>query len=158
MQDLEKLLMSPPSRPKRKKGPKLRNIEAGLWSLIKTNIPKSRTIELDRIEAFGTLGFPDVLCCNEDGLFSFLELKVQHGKKINLSPHQVSWLTRHGHANCFIVVRSADMGLNVFLGRDSVDLCLDGPSAVSPLKTFTYPLSEYDWEGFWALTAPRSGV
>ena len=157
MQDsLEQLLMSRPKQPKRKRGPKLRNIEAGLWKLLKTGLAQTkRKIELDRIEAFGTLGFPDVLCCNEDGLFSFLELKVQHGKKINLSPHQCSGLSRHSHSNAFVVVRDSSLDLRVFLGGSGVDLALDDFDSISPYAKIQKP---YDWEAFWDLTCPRSEV
>ena len=123
---------------------------------MKTGLAQTkRKLELDRIEAFGTLGFPDVLCCNEDGLFSFLELKVQDGPKINLSPHQGSWLSRHSHSNAFVVVRDSSLDLRVFLGGSCVDLALDDFDSISPYAKIQKP---YDWEAFWELTCPRSEV
>ena len=81
---------------------------------------------------------------------------MRHGKKIDLSPHQVSWLTRHRHSRAYIVILDSSMALNVYMGGDSVDICMDGPGAVQALKTFTKP--PYDWEAFWQLTCPRSEV
>ncbi len=78
-----------------------------------------------------------------------------HGKKIDLSPHQVAWLTRHSHSRSYIVIRDSDMALNVYMGGDSVDISLDGPGAVEALQTFVAP---YNWEAFWQLTCPRSEV
>lgn len=42
----------------------------------------NRKIETTRIENWSVPGVPDVLCCNEHGDFSFLELKIV--KKIEL--------------------------------------------------------------------------
>ena len=113
----------------------------------------NRTLELTRLESWATPGVPDVLCCAEDGSFSFIELKVIHGKsrKVALSAHQVSWQTRHGHANTFIVVRSSDLALRVYLGAHSADLCMDGIGSVEAVETFLEP---YNWQKFWQLTAP----
>ena len=115
----------------------------------------NRKIELTRLESWATPGVPDVLCCAEDGSFSFMELKVQHGKskKVALSPHQVAWQTRHGHGNTFIVVRGSDLALRVYMGAHSTSLCVDGITAVEVLEVFEEP---YNWQKFWQLTAPRA--
>ena len=112
-------------------------------------------MELTRLESWATPGVPDVLCCAEDGSFSFMELKVMHGKskKVALSPHQVSWQTRHGHANSFVVVRDSSLDISVYMGRDSTDLCMDGVTAVQALEVFEEK-GGYDWQKFWGLTAP----
>ena len=110
---------------------------------------------MTRLESWATPGVPDVLCCAEDGAFSFIELKVMHGKskKVALSSHQVSWQTRHGHSNSFVVIRGSDLALRVYLGADSTDLRMDGIAAVPALAIFEEP---YDWQQFWALTAPSA--
>ena len=76
-----------------------------------------------------------------------------HGKstKVALSPHQVAWQTRHGHANSFVVVRGSSLDISVYMGRDSTDLCMDGVTAVQALEVFEEP---YEWQKFWQLTAP----
>jgi len=132
----------------------LQNREAGLWRLISDGLKSSgRKIETTRLESWAIPGIPDVLLCAEDGAFSFLELKVTKGRtgKLDLSPHQVSWLSRHSRANCFIVVRDSSLDISLFNGSDAVDLRMDGPSAVSPLAVFSEP---YDWESFFRLTSP----
>ena len=76
-----------------------------------------------------------------------------HGqsKKVALSPHQVAWQTRHGHANSFVVVRGSDLDIHVYMGADSTALCMDGITAVEAVSVFEEP---YDWQKFWQLTAP----
>jgi hypothetical protein len=98
-------------------------------------------------------GIPDVLLCGESGVFSLLELKITKGRanKINLSPHQCSWLSRHSSGPCFIVVRDSSLDIGVYAGADAVALRMDGASTVSPLAVFKEP---YDWEAFFRLTAP----
>ena len=116
-----------------------------------------RRIELTRLESWATPGVPDVICCAEDGSFSFLELKVLHGKsrKVALSPHQVSWQTRNGHGRTYVVVRATDLGLRLYLGADCADLCLAGLDSVEAMAVFSEP---YDWPEFWRLTAPGGSV
>tara|TARA_R110002051_G_scaffold290050_1_gene353340 strand:- start:1494 stop:1778 length:285 start_codon:yes stop_codon:yes gene_type:complete len=94
-----------------------------------------------------------VLCCNERGDFSFLELKIVKKGRTKISAHQVSWLARHSHARCFIVTRSSDMALDVYAGSRAVDLCVDRTSTVASLATFEKP---YDWEKFWSLTCGKA--
>ena len=76
-----------------------------------------------------------------------------HGqsKKVALSPHQVAWQTRHGHANSFVVVRDSSLDISVYMGSSSTDLRMDGIDAVEAVSIFEEP---YDWDRFWALTAP----
>ena len=95
-----------------------------------------------------------MLCCSEGGKFSFLELKLVKGKRkvsIDISPHQVAWLSRHAHAHVFIVCRGRNLVLDVFGGSSAVDLRMDSFSTVSPVASFAEP---YDWQKFWALTCP----
>ena len=154
-QVLSQLSTSPPSKSKNKiPRAALKNREAGLWKIISDGLKRSgRKIETTRLESWAIPGVPDVLLCAENGAFSFLELKVPKSRtgKLDLSPHQVSWLSRHSRANCFIVVRDSSLDISVFAGSDAVDLRMDGLAAVSPLAVFAEP---YDWESFFLLTAP----
>ena len=100
-------------------------------------------------------GVPDVLFCSESGVFSFVELKIVRGTKVELSPHQVSFHSRHAHAPCWIATRSRDLAIRVYHGSNAVDLRLDGPSAVSPLAVFEEP---YAWGEFFALICPIESV
>jgi hypothetical protein len=145
------------SRPPKSKNtiPKsaLTNREAGLWQILLGGLGKSgRKIETTRLESWAIPGVPDVLVCSEAGRFSFWELKAHKGKgKLDLSPHQVSWLSRHAAGPVFVIVRDGALAISVFAGRDAVDLRMDGVAAVEPLAVFEEP---YDWVKFFALTAP----
>ena len=127
--------------------------EAGLWQILLGGLGKSgRRIETTRLESWAIPGVPDVLVCSEAGRFSFWELKAHKGKgKLDLSPHQVSWLSRHAAGPVFVIVRDATLAISVFAGRDAVDLRMDGVAAVEPLAVLEEP---YDWAAFFALTAP----
>ena len=65
--------------------------ETKLWKLIKKNLSN---IYWQRFENWATPGIPD---CHgiKDGIEVWVELKVIHSKKINLSPFQKSWHFRH---------------------------------------------------------------
>ena len=98
-------------------------------------------------------GIPDVLLFSESGVFSFMELKVTKGRanKINLSPHQCAWLSRHSGGPVFIVVRDSSLDISVYAGADAVSLRMDSVAAVEALAVFKEP---YDWKEFFRLTAP----
>ena len=130
------------------------NREAGLWRIILDGLKTTtRKIETTRLESWALPGVPDVLLCSESGVFSFLELKAQKSAvgKVDLSPHQVAWLSRHASGPCFIVVRDSSLNIRVFAGSDVVDLRMEGLAAVSPVAVFEEP---YDWEEFFRLTSP----
>ena len=132
----------------------VKNREAGLWRLISDGLKKTgRKIETTRLESWALPGVPDVLLCSESGRFSFIELKAVKGRvgKLDLSPHQVAWLSRNSSGPCYIVVRDSSLVISVFAGSDAVDLRMGGASAVSPLGVFEEP---YDWDEFFQLTCP----
>ena len=112
-----------------------------------------RKIETTRLESWALPGVPDVLLCGESGIFSFLELKVAKSSvgKLDLSPHQVAWLSRHASGPAFIIVRDGALDISVYAGADAVDLRMDGLAAVEALAVFPEP---YDWESFFRLTSP----
>jgi hypothetical protein len=132
----------------------LKNREAGLWRLISDGLKKSgRKIETTRLESWATPGVPDVLLCSERGAFSFIELKVvkRRASKVDLSPHQCAWLTRHAHGAVFVVVREPSLAISIFGAASVVDLRMDKFSTISPLAVLQEP---YNWEAFFQLTAP----
>lgn len=112
-----------------------------------------RKIETTRLESWAIPGIPDVLLFSESGVFSFMELKVTKGRanKINLSPHQCAWLSRHSGGLVFVVVRDSSLDISVYAAADAVSLRMDGVAAVEALAVFKEP---YDWESFFRLTAP----
>lgn len=92
---------------------------------------------------------------NEDGLFSFIELKVLRGKPgghVDISSHQTAWLSRHDCGSVFICVRDRTLSLLVYAGSAAVDLRLCRSEDVPPLEVFEKP---YDWKAFFQLTCPR---
>ena len=112
---------------------------------------KTRRIEATRLESWATPGVPDVMLCAENGLFSFLELKIVKHKQINLSPHQCAWLSRHGHANTWIIARDSNLDITCYHGADVVELRMSGLSAVPVVATFAEP---YDFEALFRLICP----
>ena len=112
---------------------------------------KTRKIETTRLESWATPGVPDVMLCAENGAFCFLELKVVKHKKINLSPHQCAWLSRHGHSNCWIITRDSSLVISCFRGADVVELRMGGLSAVEPVEIFAEP---YNFQEFYGLICP----
>ena len=113
----------------------------------------SRKIETTRLESWAIPGVPDVLLCAESGRFSFLELKAtkRRAGKVDLSPHQCSWLSRHSGGPVFIVVRDPSLAISVYAGADAVSLRMDNRAAVEALAVFKAP---YDWDEFFQLTCP----
>jgi hypothetical protein len=91
------------------------------------------------------------MLCQENGLFCFLELKIVKHQQINLSPHQCAWLSRHGHANTWIITRDSSLIISCYRGADVVELRMGGLSAVEPVATFPEP---YDWTKFYLLLCP----
>jgi hypothetical protein len=125
-----------------------------LWSLITNGLKTTdRKIETTRLESWALPGVPDVLLLSEGGVFSLLELKVTKGRagKLDLSPHQCAWLSRHSGGPVFIIVRDSSLDIRVYSGSDAVNLRMDGLAAVEALAVFEEP---YDWEAFFRLTSP----
>ena len=50
-------------------------------------------------------GVPDVVLCDERGYFHFVELKATAGNAVDLRPHQVAWLSNHGHGSVWVLVK-----------------------------------------------------
>ena len=125
-----------------------------MWRLISDGLKTTdRKIETTRLESWALPGVPDVLLYSEGGVFSLLELKVTKGRvgKLDLSPHQCAWLSRHASGPVFIVVRDSSLDIRVYSGSSAVDLRMDGLAAVEALAVFEEP---YDWEAFFRLTSP----
>ena len=148
--ELEKVLnQSSISRPTRRM-----NRESNLWKLLSQSLKSSnRKIETTRLENWSVPGVPDVLCCNEKGHFSFLELKIVKKDRLRISPHQVSWLSRHSHGRVFIICRDSNMVIHVFGGDDAYSLCRDKLSSCRAIASFAKP---YNWEKFWDLTCGKN--
>lgn len=115
---------------------------------VQESLPKSH---ITRIESRAGLGIPDMLIAFEpEGLFVMMELKVvQKGKKVNLSPHQISFLIKHSTmgAPVFIFVQHKLLGgplnyLSLYRGKNAIEVFERGIDAPFLLR---YLASSVDW-------------
>jgi hypothetical protein len=121
--------------------------ETKFWKRIKNNASK---ITYFRIEAVTPLGLPDL-----NGLFNdpekghgefWIELKVTTGKRVNLSPAQISW---HMHRSklggkSFIMATPLVRGaISVYSGGRTLSLAQSGMD-LEPCALFPEPI---DWSG-----------
>ena len=95
-----------------------------------------------------------MLLCNERGAFSFMELKVvkRRASKVDLSPHQCAWLSRHAHGRVFVIVREPSLAISVFGAASAVDLRMDKFSTLEAMALFEEP---YNWDEFFRLICPE---
>lgn len=116
----------------------------------------SRKIRPTRLETWATPGVPDVVLCDEKGGFHFVEMKATAGKAVELSGHQVAWLTNHSHASVWVLVlkvktRNTPQRVLLYHGWVAMDLKLEG-MAVKPLYECE---GNPDWEEILGLICPR---
>lgn len=71
---------------------------------------------LSRVEADQGAGIPDVLLRDGRNRFQFIELKVlSRGNKVKFQPSQVSFLTQHARALCWILIENKKSDLYTYL-------------------------------------------
>lgn len=122
--------------------------EADFYRQMKDGITKlPRKVILTRIETWASAGVPDLMICDEEGHFHFIELKNTSTNAVELRPHQVAWACRHGHASSWILVRKqtsakADQELYLFNGHHAVELRMEGLQAVEPV---CHQVKKFDW-------------
>ena len=93
--------------------------ETKFWHEIRKNFTNITFTRLENLSNFGT---PDLLAYNTFGTFFTIELKVVKGRKVRLSPHQISFHTRHPH-NTFIMVEALGPGtVKLFRGSRIMEL------------------------------------
>ena len=93
--------------------------ETKFWHEVKKNFKNISFTRLENLSAFGT---PDLLGYNANCHFFTVELKVVKGRKIRLSPHQISFHTRHPH-NTFIMLEALGPGtVKLFSGSRILEL------------------------------------
>ena len=120
--------------------------EKDCWTKLKTQ-SKKRNWLTTRIENWAGQGFPDVVLCDPAGFFHLVELKnLNSGNKVNLSPHHVSFLTRHSHASVWLAVfRRRELFL--YNGSSAVEVVESGLKA-EPRAKLNLPS---DWNSFFYL-------
>jgi Holliday junction resolvase len=109
-----------------------------------------------RIETWAVPGIPDVLACDEDGLFHFIELKATGGNAVELRPHQISWLSRHARSSVWVAVqkmktKNEPQQFFLFHGSKAMDLRFEGLK-VEPDYHSVWPPN---WDEVWGLISPR---
>jgi hypothetical protein len=103
---------------------KIINSERDLWRKIKNEI---KTISWIRIENWALPGTPDLLGYPASGNFFTLELKFTKSRKVQISPHQVAFHTKH-KKNTFVLVACAPkLGTcRLYPGARILDLATSG--------------------------------
>lgn len=108
--------------------------ESIVWQDFKKALSKNVKIRsYTRLETWAMPGVPDVVFCDLDGNFHFVELKSVSGSIVKLSPHQVAWLTKHSHASVWVIAKkkaTKTKKAEIFLYHSSqaVDVSFDGLS------------------------------
>ena len=102
--------------------------ESKFWLEVKKNI---KEISFTRLESWASLGVPDLLCCNKNGKFFTVELKVTKGNFIKFSAHQIAFHVRHPH-NTFILKKAlGPCAIKLYRGSDILKLV--GREACTPV-------------------------
>ena len=93
--------------------------ETKLWHELKRTTPK---ITWTRLENTSLLGTPDLLGYNTSGHFFTVELKVTKGKKVRLSPHQISFHIKHPKHSFILARHLGQRCLKLFPGSMVLEL------------------------------------
>jgi len=108
---------------------------------------------LTRIENWVGAGIPDLLICDDKGLFHLIELKFTKSNRVELRPTQVSWLTKHQHSSSWILIKKQNKPTDkaeclLYPASSAVDLKMEGISKVEPLFRCQQP---FCWEEIFSL-------
>jgi len=118
--------------------------EANFWRAIREHLNKS-CLNAVRIESSITLGFPDVVMFAPKHIH-LIELKCTTTNTIRLSPQQISFHTKYGDNNCWILVKSfntkSPLSLLLYKGSDAVSLSQNGLRGTPPV--LGVPPSDYN--------------
>lgn len=117
--------------------------ESSFWKRLKKRIESEPGLVATRIENSSTPGIPDLLICDRKKNLHLIELKVCLGNKVNLSPHQVSFATRHQCARVWVLAEKQNApGPACYLYRSnsvlqlaSSDIKTTAPDLIFDLKT-----------------------
>ena len=77
--------------------------ETKFYGQVKKNITEISWIRIENLSVPGT---PDLLGCNNSGVFFTVELKYTKTNKVTFSPHQIAFHVKHPK-NTFILVQDA---------------------------------------------------
>ena len=65
-----------------------------------------------RLESRVTHGVPDVLLLDHLGRWHLVELKTTERNKVDISPHQVAFASKHARGSCWIAVKIKNRGVH----------------------------------------------
>ena len=99
--------------------------ETKFWHEIRKNFTNITFTRLENLSNFGT---PDLLAYNTFGTFFTIELKVVKGRKVRLSPHQISFHVRHPKNTFILVKHLASRDIKLYEGKDILQLAACGLS------------------------------
>ena len=100
--------------------------ESKFWLEVKKNITE---ISFTRLESWASAGVPDLLCCNKNGKFFTVELKVSSSQGMRFSPHQIAFHVRHPH-NTFILKKAlGPLSIKLYEGSQIMKLVNREPCA-----------------------------
>jgi Holliday junction resolvase len=113
-------------------------------------------LKTTRLETWALPGVPDVLVCDEKGMFHFIELKATAGNAVELRPHQVAWLSTHADASVWVAVQRVATKNDphqffLFHGSKAVDLRLEGLKVEPDYHSLWPP----NWDEVWGLICPN---
>ena len=125
---------------------------------MKTGMEKTgRNLKATRLETWAMPGVPDVVLCDELGNFHFVELKATAGNAVDLRPHQVAWLTNHGHGSVWVMIKkhktkNQPEQLFLYRGAEAVDLKMEGLKA----EPYHHVAGTVDWQKVFDLICPTT--
>jgi len=106
--------------------------ERDLWRKVKNEI---KTIAWIRIENWALPGTPDLLGYPASGNFFTLELKFTKSRKVQISPHQVAFHTKHKKNTYVLVACASKLGsFRLYPGSWILEL-VDSGLSLEPLCT-----------------------
>jgi len=99
-----------------------------------------------RIETWAMPGVPDLMVCDAEGRFHLIELKATTNHAVELRPHQVSFLTKHQHSSCWILVKRQRVMTDpaqvyLYPARQAVDLRMEGLDKINPAALEEEPVN-----------------
>ena len=101
-------------------------------------------------------GIPDLLICDEFGVFHFVELKFLTSNGVTLQPSQVAWLSRHQHSPSWILIKKQNKPTDepemfLYPASAAVDLKMDGLQSVEPIH---HQKGKFNWDMLFDLISP----
>ena len=136
----------------------MKQTESNFWKRLKKRIDTSYECPtVTRIENSSTPGVPDLLLMDSYKNLHLIELKVCTGNKVNISPHQVSFATRHANARVWLLVevqKSEGNKCYLYRANSVMKLAEHGLKEVAPDLIFDL-VEDFETFIYWIKTSKR---